>query len=139
MTRKKWLIMVLLLGSLDQFSKLFVTKQWPNLVEYNTGSAFSAPVPLWFTISLSLVIIGGVSWYVFKHKNLQTPCFWIVTLITAGAIGNLIDRIRLNHVIDFIDLGFFPVFNFADIYLTTAAILLLWFYVVKSYNHNDKT
>lgn len=126
--------MVLLLGLLDQFSKLVAGQKWPDLVQYNPGSAFSAPVPLWFTISLSFIVIIGVFAYVFRKKTFDLPCFWILTLITAGAIGNLIDRIRFGHVVDFIDLGFFPVFNLADIYLTTAAGLLLWFYVIKSYN-----
>lgn len=130
--------MVLFLAALDQFSKLWVSKYNPNWVELNDGSAFSAPVPLWFTISLSFVIIGGACVYVYKKKKFETPCFWILTLITSGAIGNLIDRIRLQHVIDFIDLGFFPVFNFADIYLTLSATLLLWFYVVKSYNKSEE-
>lgn len=58
-----------------------------------------------------------------KFKLLQ---FVLFTLI-AGAIGNLIDRIRLKYVIDFIKLEFisFPTFNVADCYVTVSAIALI--------------
>jgi len=42
-----------------------------------------------------------------------------------GAAGNLIDRLRLGYVIDFIDLHFWPVFNVADIGITCGAILVV--------------
>ena len=47
-------------------------------------------------------------------------------MVTAGGLGNLIDRVRLNYVVDFIyfSLIAFPVFNVADIYVTTSMILL---------------
>ena len=48
-------------------------------------------------------------------------------MITAGGIGNLIDRVRLNYVVDFIYFSLidFPVFNVADIYVTVSMFLLL--------------
>jgi signal peptidase II len=52
----------------------------------------------------------------------------IIALLAAGAMGNLIDRIRLGYVIDFISVGSFPVFNFADSFITVAIFLLLLFY-----------
>ena len=47
--------------------------------------------------------------------------------VTAGAIGNLIDRIRLNYVVDFLyfELIDFPVFNVADCYITVSMFLLV--------------
>lgn len=47
-------------------------------------------------------------------------------MVTAGGLGNLIDRVRLNYVVDFIYFSLidFPVFNVADIYVTTSMILL---------------
>ncbi|MFC1675266.1 signal peptidase II [Candidatus Omnitrophota bacterium] len=46
------------------------------------------------------------------------------SLILAGALGNLIDRIYLGFVVDFIDLRFWPVFNLADSSITIGAVLL---------------
>ena len=52
---------------------------------------------------------------------------FILVLLTAGALGNLIDRLRLNYVIDFFyfELINFPIFNVADIYVTVGMALLL--------------
>jgi signal peptidase II len=56
----------------------------------------------------------------------QRPGLWIaVGLLTGGAIGNLIDRIRLDAVTDFIDPPLWPAFNVADIAITFGAIALV--------------
>ena len=54
-------------------------------------------------------------------------CYVLWKMITAGGIGNLIDRVRLNYVVDFIYFSLidFPVFNVADIYVTVSMFLLL--------------
>lgn len=49
-----------------------------------------------------------------------------LSLITAGAIGNLADRIRLGYVVDFIAIGTWPKFNLADSCITVAVVLLAW-------------
>ena len=51
-----------------------------------------------------------------------------IVSVVAGAIGNLIDRVRLNYVIDFLyfKLIDFPIFNVADIYVTVAAFVLIF-------------
>ena len=58
-----------------------------------------------------------------KHNLLRLLCY----VLTAGAIGNLIDRIRLNYVVDFIYFSLidFPVFNVADIYVTVSVVLFI--------------
>lgn len=51
---------------------------------------------------------------------------WLpIGLLAGGAIGNLIDRIRYGHVIDFISIGRFPVFNVADSCITVGVVVLL--------------
>ena len=45
-----------------------------------------------------------------------------------GALGNLIDRFRIGHVTDFFDFGPWPVFNFADFFVVSGAILLAWIF-----------
>jgi signal peptidase II len=50
-----------------------------------------------------------------------------LALILAGAVGNFVDRFHLGYVIDFINLGFWPTFNLADVYIDVGLIaLLLW-------------
>ncbi len=47
-------------------------------------------------------------------------------LLLGGAAGNLVDRLRLGGVVDFVDLGFWPVFNLADVGVVAGALLLAW-------------
>ena len=47
-------------------------------------------------------------------------------LVLGGALGNLIDRIRLGYVVDFVDLRVWPVFNLADSAITIGIALLVW-------------
>lgn len=58
-----------------------------------------------------------------KNWNLEFRIYAI--LIASGAFSNIIDRLYLGCVIDFIDLKFWPVFNLADIYITFGAIMIL--------------
>ena len=55
-------------------------------------------------------------------KGRSTQVF--LSLILAGAIGNLIDRVRFGYVIDFLDFRIWPVFNIADSAITIGTILL---------------
>ncbi len=47
------------------------------------------------------------------------------SLILGGALGNLLDRLRVGHVVDYLDLRFWPVFNLADVAVTLGMVLLL--------------
>jgi signal peptidase II len=55
-----------------------------------------------------------------------------VGLLAGGAIGNLVDRVRLGHVTDFIDLPPWPPFNLADVSITAGVILLVGLYLLDS-------
>ncbi len=63
-----------------------------------------------------------ISYKKFFHKGRSTQVF--LSLILAGAIGNLIDRVRFGYVIDFLDFRIWPVFNIADSAITIGTILL---------------
>ena len=84
-------------------------------------------------IFLALVIIGTIVYYLDKVPNIL---YLIVSIsaILGGAVGNLIDRIRLGYVIDFIDFQVWPVFNVADSAITVAGIFLAIYFWKKS-NH----
>ncbi|MEK7598152.1 MAG: signal peptidase II, partial [Patescibacteria group bacterium] len=58
--------------------------------------------------------------------------FFGLTFILSGALSNVIDRLYFGCVIDFIDLKFWPVFNLADVFITTGVILILLDYFRKS-------
>lgn len=92
----------------------------------NTGVAFGMlqGMNLLFIFLAGLVAIGLVVYYPSVPKR-----DWLIRLALAlelgGAVGNLIDRIRLGHVIDFIWIGNFPVFNIADSCITVGVLVLL--------------
>lgn len=82
-----------------------------------------------FLTILSLVLFIVLLFLYFKipQKRRYLPLQIIWVFIMAGAIGNIIDRITLKYVVDFvyIELIDFPIFNIADNYLTLSSILLL--------------
>ena len=95
----------------------------------NNGMAFGMEII--GKLFLSLFRIGAIGffiWYLVKILNKGFPTGYIVTVsfVIAGAIGNLIDRIRFKYVVDYIYVKCinFPVFNVADIYVTCSIFAL---------------
>ena len=97
----------------------------------NTGALFGyfQGFQILFII-IGFVVLYGVYHYYSSFKN--TPSIVGLSLITAGAIGNLLDRIFRGHVVDFLDffLGNYhwPAFNISDTALVVGVILLLIYY-----------
>lgn len=133
----------------DQLSKVWVLRTWPEPYTgaiaivpgwleltyiQNTGVAFGMfqGVPQLF-IFTSLLIVAGAIW--FYLRNAPPDDRWLgmcLGLIVGGAIGNVIDRVRLGFVVDFIKTfdGRFAVFNLADACISVGvvlmALLLMW-------------
>ena len=72
------------------------------------------------SISLGAAVLAGYQ----KLRN--SPVYWQCGLgfIFGGMLGNLIDRLRFGYVVDFVDLGFWPVFNLADAAIVCGAALI---------------
>lgn len=93
----------------------------------NPGAAFGLFAyqrPLFIAVAALMIALA-----VFYRKRIQQESRlfqWAVTIGIAGALGNLIDRLRTGYVVDFFDFRMFPVFNIADIAITTGVILLIW-------------
>ena len=95
-------------------------------VQYNTGAAFG----MFGQRTLGLAVLSAVVIAVlvpFGHRAARGNLGLAVALGLAlgGAAGNLLDRVRLGYVIDFLDVHFWPVFNVADIGITCGAIMLV--------------
>jgi signal peptidase II len=94
----------------------------------NTGATFGlfAGGGFIFTTIALLVVIGLLVYnYLLPAGN--TRLRLVLGLLMGGAIGNnLLDRLRLGHVTDFLDFGPWPVFNVADMAIVSGAILLGW-------------
>lgn len=134
---------------LDQYTKMLAVKHLKNqssidIIENvfqlhyleNKGAAFGMlqNQKLFFIITTSIVLVLICLFYInMPHTKRLIPLRLCLIGIAAGAVGNFIDRIRLNYVVDFLyfELIDFPVFNVADIYVTLSAIgliLLILFY-----------
>ena len=132
-------IIVLTILFLDQLTKFIISRNFSFLQ--------SVPViPRVF--HLTLVANRGAAFGILKNQTLlfvATSLFAVIlifsalrdnrqrklykfslSLILSGALGNLIDRLRLGYVIDFLDFRIWPVFNIADSAITVGAVLLGW-------------
>ena len=110
-----------------------ITRFFNLVLAYNKGAAFSmlASAPGWQTpllIAFALVAAVVVSALILRNPEKRLLCLGLA-LILGGAVGNLIDRMRFGHVVDFLDfhaLGWhWPAFNVADSGITIGAVLLI--------------
>lgn len=86
----------------------------------------------WVFMVLSSVAIIGVTLYVFIMKPKDPLLRVSMAFVTAGGIGNMIDRIFLGYVVDFLEFTFidFPVFNVADSFVCIGAAMLILYFVI---------
>ncbi|MEK6942530.1 MAG: signal peptidase II [Nanoarchaeota archaeon] len=92
----------------------------------NTGSAFSLFQGMNAVfIIIFFAVIFGIVYSVKKIKNDEKPMQFAVGLLLGGAVGNLIDRLFLGHVTDFLDFRIWPVFNVADSAISVSVVLLV--------------
>ena len=112
------------------------------ILVFNKGAAFSllANAPGWQTPLLVAFALGAaliVSVLLVRSPARRTFCAGLA-LILGGAIGNLIDRLRFGHVVDFLDLHaagwHWPAFNVADSAITIGAALL----ILDGFRHHEK-
>lgn len=128
---------------LDQLTKYLVVQQigmggfWQPLQAFewlriypsiNTGTACGYFPQLSFVFTLAPFFILAI--VVLFYRSQRQPGWLLsigVGLIIGGAFGNLVDRLRLGYVVDFVQVGSFPIFNVADSAVSTAVVLmLLW-------------
>ncbi len=135
------MISVVLLAAIDQLIKYAVLENLKPLGSVkvidgflawtyaeNTGAAFSIFTgnTVFLSVFTAVAILAGCGYLVFsnKHHVMYDIC---IPLLIAGGLGNLIDRIALGFVVDYIQVLFvdFPIFNFADCLVTCSAIALI--------------
>lgn len=93
---------------------------------HNTGAAFSMLAGKTQVLALFQVIIIGVilGYYILKGRKSHPLLRISLAMIVAGGIGNLIDRLTLGYVVDFLDFHFWLIFNVADIGVSAGCVLL---------------
>ena len=142
-----WLWLSLLVFVLDQATKFYfdnalsmyqqivvIPDYFSWTLAYNTGAAFSfladsAGWQRWFFAAIAVAVSAVLVVWLKRLKPAETWLAMALALVLGGALGNLLDRVLLGHVIDFILLHwhqqwYFPAFNVADMAITGGAILL---------------
>ena len=100
---------------------------------HNSGAAFGLNLgsPLLHTL-VSIVALGALVWLFWTAPREDRLMRFSLTLVLGGALGNIVDRIRLHEVVDFFDFGIgdlrWPIFNFADTFVTIGIVLLAFAY-----------
>ena len=142
-----WLVLSAFIVVADQISKAWIAQHFAEFEfvsllpilditrMHNVGAAFSFLASAsgwqrWLFIGLALVVSAGiVVWLMRLQRGAQALLACGLALVLGGALGNVIDRIRLGHVIDFIHFhwgrAYFPAFNIADSAITVGAACLL--------------
>ena len=160
--KKRYIVDIILLIAagvlvwLDQFTKAMAVRHladspfvvWEGVFKLvshtNSGAVWGILSGKTLFLAIFTIIVLGLMLFVFfktdwQYKRLRALKL-ILMFVAAGAVGNLIDRIRLGYVIDFLyfELIDFPVFNVADCYITVSMIVLLllviFFYKDEDYN-----
>ena len=147
------LIAAALLAAADQLFKIIVMNTLKpdksvdilgGLINFqyleNRGMAFGMLQNFrWIFIAFTLAIIAGTIVYMIKVKPKNKLLLTSLSLIIGGAVGNLIDRIFLGYVVDFIQLSFFsPVCNFAGYCVTIGTVLLLIYIIFVTEREEKK-
>lgn len=114
-----------------------------NLLELhfvkNYGAAFGIlQNQRFFFIAITSIVLVGMSVYMIRNRNKLTQVANLAMgFLLGGALGNLIDRIRLGYVVDFIKVDLriydFPVFNIADIFIVLGTGLLIYVILFDKY------
>ena len=142
-----WLLLSAFIVVADQVSKAYITRHFGEFEftsvlpilditrMHNVGAAFSFLATAsgwqrWLFIGLAVgVSIAIIVWLCRLPRGSHSLLAGGLALVLGGALGNVIDRIRLGHVIDFIhfhwDRAYFPAFNVADSAITVGAACLL--------------
>lgn len=144
-------VVMILLLAFDQFTKYLAISHLKDKSAYvlidgvlelqyleNRGSAFGMlQNQKFFILFVGIVFMAVILFLLFKLPKQKKFCVVhiLLSVIIAGGIGNMLDRIRFDYVVDFISfiLINFPIFNVADIYIVvaTAGLFILFLFVFK--------
>lgn len=149
-SREAWLVPALIVAgtaatlfAADQISKALVVGAFQpgesvevvgDLVKLwyvqNSGAAFSLfPGALWLFLPVTVLALGMIVYFFRAFRDRGPAIHVVLGMILAGTLGNLVDRLRLGYVVDFISVGFgnvrFPTFNVADSAVVVGIILLV--------------
>ena len=109
---------------------IIIKKFFSISLVHNTGAAFSILSDnTWVLILIGILVLVGLILYISKIEIIDDIDMYVYALLIGGITGNLIDRIIHGYVIDYLSFKFgnyyFPIFNFADICIVLAILIIL--------------
>ena len=137
----KWLVVIFLKGN---ESAVIIENVLQFTYLENRGAAFGMLADQrWVFLIISTVALIGITVYMFRWRPDSKLAYVSVSFIVGGGIGNMIDRIWLGYVIDFIDFCAFPkiwsyVFNVADSFVCIGAGMIMLYMVLSTIKEGKK-
>jgi len=143
---RKWLLVALAVIVADHLTKFWVSSTldyqeaipvlpfFSLVLVHNTGAAFSFLADAggwqrWFFVAVGIVATVVIMRLLKRHAG-HPRLALALALVLGGALGNVIDRVVLGHVVDFLYFHYksfaWPAFNVADSAITVGAVLLIW-------------
>jgi len=117
---KKFLFLIFaFLVFIDQLSK-YLVRHFDGFYICNSGISFGIQLPEFLFWIFWIIIISILIYYILR--NTLSFIAFLLSLILAGALSNVIDRLFFGCIVDFIDLKFWPIFNLADIFISLGTI-----------------
>ena len=152
--KQKHLLLIFILVIFDQITKTVIDSTmhlWQSIpvienffsITYvqNTGAAWSileGNMMFFYMISMVAIVLMVIF---YKSNECDAISEWGIALMLGGTLGNFLDRLRLQYVIDFLDFiifGYdFPVFNVADICLCVGVGVLILSFILESVRKNE--
>ncbi|MEW4489918.1 signal peptidase II [Thalassoglobus sp. JC818] len=149
--KSRWIwfsILTVVIVAIDQWSKVYAIENWKGLpprtffndlfrIQYaeNPGAflslfaGFSPELRFWLLIVMTGAMMFGMTVYLLFSRTVSKLVFFAFTLVVAGGVSNMIDRIRFECVIDYFNLGIGSVrtgiFNIADMAISAGFLLML--------------
>ncbi len=120
------IIKLIVLNNMQVYETAFSLGGFQIKYIQNFGAAFGIfEDSRMFLIVMTSVTIIGAGLFMWRSFNEDGKMLmWALAMVIAGGIGNLIDRIYLGYVVDYLSFWSFPVFNFADMLVVCGAFLL---------------
>lgn len=152
--KRKHLLTLMMIVVFDQITKILVSSNM-NLFDsieiihgffnltyvQNTGAAWSILEGnmVFFYLISAVALVMMVKFY--QHPETDELSQWAMSLMIGGTLGNLLDRIRLQYVVDFFDFNIFgydfPVFNIADCFLCLGVAVLMLSFILEGVKKDE--
>lgn len=151
MKKWNWLIFAGVFAAaltVDQLTKTIMLRELSTTGEFsiwnvvnihffpNVGVAFGIPLKgSWLIVFLVIVFLVLLLLYLRYLRSDRVISLIGLAFVLGGAIGNIVDRVRLGFVVDYVAISILPVFNLADVFIIVGVFIMIWRILVIDNNN----